>query len=103
MEKNEAIREFFANLIEPIVTNAVSGAIPKPKPKQETQLLTVKEVEEGYPISHTQLYREINSGNLTKYKLRSKTIFRKDDVEALFKPECLTGMNGKLTLRTARA
>lgn len=103
MEKKDVFREFFTDLIRPIVQEAVKECLAPPAPNKDVEFITVKEILEDFPISHTQLYREINSGCITKYKIKRRTAFNKKDIVALFKPESLTGISGNMTFKSARA
>ena len=48
----------------------------------ETELLTVKEVSKRLRLSHSFLYKEINSGRLVARKARRKTVIRVADINA---------------------
>ena len=73
-------RQDLIEILEGVISEKIQEL--KPKPKEETEYLTRKEVKELLRISYPTLHELVNSGKLKAYRIGGRVLFIKSEVES---------------------
>ena len=89
MDNLKPIKSFLADLITPIVKNAVAEAMPEQILSKDKNLVPVQRITEIYGISQSKIYLMFKNGELSKIKQGGLTFVDTVELENLMKEEKL--------------
>lgn len=89
MDNLKPIKSFLADLITPIVKNAVAEAMPEQILSKGKNLVPVQRITEIYGMSQSKIYSMFKNGELNKIKQGGLTFVDTVELENLMKEEKL--------------
>ena len=81
MSETDMIREFFTNILKPIIIEAIAEAWAEHSQKKERRYYTREEACKLLHIGTTTFYRLANKGKITILKLEGKTLVDANELD----------------------